>query len=33
LAIVEGFYPANLLEPKTRLGLEEILSSLNDKRS
>jgi len=32
LAIVEGFYPANLLEPKTRLGLEEILSSLNDKR-
>lgn len=32
LAIVEGFYPANLLEPKARLGLEEILSSLNDKR-
>ena len=33
LAIVESFYPANLLEPKTRLGLEEILSSLNYKRS
>ena len=33
LAIVEGFYPANLLEPKTRLGLEEILvSSVNYKR-
>ncbi len=33
LAIVESFYPANLLEPKTRLGLEEILSSLNYKRT
>jgi hypothetical protein len=33
LAIVEGFYPANLLEPKTRLGLEEILSSFNYKQS
>ena len=33
LAIVEGFYPANLLEPKTRLGLEDILSSFNYKRS
>ena len=33
LAIVEDFYPANLLEPKTRLGLEEILSSLSYKRS
>ena len=33
LAIVEDFYLANLLEPKTRLGLEEILSSLSYKRS
>jgi hypothetical protein len=33
LAIVESFYPANLLEPKTRLGLEEILSSLGRKQS
>jgi len=33
LAIVEDFYPANLLEPETRLGLEEILSSLSYKRS
>jgi hypothetical protein len=28
LALVEKFYPQNLLEPKTRLGLEEIFSSL-----
>jgi hypothetical protein len=33
LALVESFYPASLLEPKTYLGLEEILSSLNYKRS
>lgn len=29
LALVEKFYPQNVLEPKTRLGLEEIFSSLN----
>ncbi len=29
LALVEKFYPHNLLEPKTRLGLEEIFSSLD----
>jgi hypothetical protein len=28
LALVEKFYPQNMLEPKTRLGLEEIFSSL-----
>jgi hypothetical protein len=27
LALVEKFYPQNMLEPKTRLGLEEIFSS------
>jgi hypothetical protein len=29
LALVEKFYPRNMLEPKTRLGLEEIFSSLD----
>jgi predicted nucleotidyltransferase len=29
LALVEQFYPKNVLEPKTRLGLEEIFSTLN----
>jgi hypothetical protein len=29
LALVEKFYPHNTLEPKTRLGLEEIFSSLD----
>jgi hypothetical protein len=28
LALVEKYYPRNLLEPKTRFGLEEIFSSL-----
>jgi hypothetical protein len=28
LALVEKFYPHNLLEPKTRFGLEEIFSTL-----
>jgi len=28
LALVESFYPHNMLEPKTRLGLEEIFDSL-----
>jgi hypothetical protein len=28
LDLVENYYPNNLLEPKTRLGLEEIFSSL-----
>lgn len=30
LALVESFYPANTLQPKTRLGLEEIFSSFGD---
>lgn len=29
LALVEQFYPHNVLEPKTRFGLEEIFSSLD----
>jgi len=29
LALVEKFYPHNMLEPKTRFGLEEIFSSLD----
>jgi len=29
LALVEKFYPRNVLEPKTRLGLEEIFSALD----
>jgi hypothetical protein len=29
LALVEKFYPQNLLQPKTRLGLQEIFSSLD----
>jgi hypothetical protein len=29
LVLVEKFYPQNVLEPKTRLGLEEIFSSLD----
>jgi hypothetical protein len=29
LALVESFYPHNILEPKTRFGLEEIFSSLD----
>jgi len=29
LALVETFYPHNMLEPKTRFGLEEIFSSLD----
>jgi hypothetical protein len=29
LALVETFYPNNVLEPKTRFGLEEIFSSLD----
>jgi hypothetical protein len=29
LALVEKFYPHNMLEPKTRLGLEEIFSPLD----
>lgn len=28
LALVEKFYPQNILQPKTRLGLEEIFSNL-----
>jgi hypothetical protein len=28
LILVEKFYPQNMLQPKTRLGLEEIFSSL-----
>jgi hypothetical protein len=30
LALVEKFYPNNILEPKTRFGLEEIFSSLEN---
>jgi predicted nucleotidyltransferase len=33
LALVEKFYPNNILEPKTRFGLEEIFSSLENGRS
>jgi hypothetical protein len=29
LTLVEKFYPQNILQPKTRLGLEEIFSSLD----
>ena len=29
LALVEKFYPHNIIEPKTRFGLEEIFSSLD----
>jgi hypothetical protein len=29
LSLVERFYPHNVLEPKTRLGLEEIFSALD----
>ena len=29
LTLVEKFYPKNLLQPKTRLGLEEIFSNLD----
>ena len=29
MALVEKYYPRNLLEPKTRFGLEEIFSSLD----
>ena len=29
VALVEKFYPRNMLEPKTRLGLEEIFSILD----
>ena len=29
LTLVEKFYPQNMLQPKTRLGLEEIFSNLN----
>jgi hypothetical protein len=28
LMLVEKFYPQNMLQPKTRLGLEEIFSNL-----
>lgn len=28
LTLVEKFYPHNMIEPKTRFGLEEIFSSL-----
>jgi hypothetical protein len=28
MALVEKFYPHNIIEPKTRFGLEEIFSSL-----
>jgi hypothetical protein len=28
LTLVEKFYPQNMLQPKTRLGLEEIFSNL-----
>jgi hypothetical protein len=28
LALVEKFYPHNVIEPKTRFGLEEIFSSI-----
>jgi hypothetical protein len=28
MALVEKFYPQNMLQPKTRLGLEEIFSNL-----
>lgn len=28
LTLVEKFYPQNMLQPKTRLGLEEIFSSI-----
>jgi len=28
LTLVEKFYPRNMLQPKTRLGLEEIFSNL-----
>ena len=29
LTLVEKFYPQNMLQPKTRLGLEEIFSNLD----
>ena len=29
MALVEKFYPDNVIEPKTRFGLEEIFSSLD----
>jgi hypothetical protein len=32
LALVEKFYPYNMLEPKTRLGLEEIFSTFDAKQ-
>ena len=28
LILIEKFYPQNMLQPKTRLGLEEIFSNL-----
>ncbi len=31
LALVEKYYPYNIIEPKTRFGLEEIFSSLGDR--
>ncbi len=33
LTLVEKFYPQNMLQPKTRLGLEEIFSSLDIDRN
>jgi hypothetical protein len=33
LTLVEKFYPQNVLQPKTRLGLEEIFSNLDIERS
>jgi hypothetical protein len=33
LTLVEKFYPNNILEPKTRFGLEEIFSSFENGRS
>ena len=32
MALVESFYPRNMLEPKTRFGLEEIFSSLGSRK-
>ena len=29
LTLVEKFYPQNMLQPKTRLGLEEIFANLD----
>jgi hypothetical protein len=32
LAVVAKFYPHNVIEPKTRFGLEEIFSSFGGER-